>query len=211
MGAFDLKGGIFYSIAKNPHYAYRELVYKEVIQGRTDPGMLVSGEEFLFILSRVLSLVEDIEGEARRRAAHEALAAEISKQLAGITDISVEVIAEGVTIRFYDIQFNADSSVLAEPGKAKLREVTEALKTRYIRGKRILVSGHTALAGVETERQRISLERAQAAASYLVELGFRRENQITVRGFGADRPLADNNTPEGMARNRRVEITILDD
>ena len=58
MRAFDLKGGIFYTITKSPHYAYRELVYKEIIQGRTDPDMLVSGQDFLFILGRVLSIVD---------------------------------------------------------------------------------------------------------------------------------------------------------
>jgi len=205
MRAFDLKGGFFYTITKNSHYAYRELVYKEVIQGRTEPNMAVSGEDYLFMLGRILS-----EEEPRRQAEHETLATEIKKLLAGIADISVEVIAEGVTIRLFDIQFDADSSVLTEQAKAKLREVTSALKIKSIQGKRVLISGHTAMAGVVSNQQRISLERAQAAAAYLAELGFRREDQIMVRGYGANRPIADNSTPEGMAKNRRVEITILD-
>ena len=59
MQAFGFKGGIFYTIAKNPHYAYREMVYREVLQGRTDPKMHVSGPNFLFVLGRVLSLIND--------------------------------------------------------------------------------------------------------------------------------------------------------
>jgi len=55
MQSFNLKGGIFYTLAKNPRYAYRELVYREVIQGRTDPGMKVTGERFLFYINRILS------------------------------------------------------------------------------------------------------------------------------------------------------------
>jgi len=53
--SFDMGGGIFYSIAKSPHYAYRELVYRQVIRGRADPAMKVSGELFLFLTGRLLS------------------------------------------------------------------------------------------------------------------------------------------------------------
>ena len=80
MQAFDLKGGIGYSIAKNPHYAYRELTYQKIIQGRTDPQMTVSGNDFLYILGRVLSLVGDspaispagiVEEQAEKAKLHE--------------------------------------------------------------------------------------------------------------------------------------------
>jgi len=58
MRAFNIKGGLFYSVAKNPHYAYRELVYLNVIQGRNDPAMAVSGDLLLFMINRVLSYQE---------------------------------------------------------------------------------------------------------------------------------------------------------
>jgi hypothetical protein len=58
MRSFDIKGGLFYSLAKNPHYAYRELVHKKIIQGRTDPAMKLSGERLLLITGRILSLGE---------------------------------------------------------------------------------------------------------------------------------------------------------
>ena len=54
MRSFDLKGGIFYSLTKNPHYAYRELVYRSAIQGKTDPQMAVSGYQLIFITNRIL-------------------------------------------------------------------------------------------------------------------------------------------------------------
>jgi hypothetical protein len=59
MKAFDLKGGIFYSIFPVPRYACRELVYLRIIQGRTDPGGRFDGGTFLQILSRVLSYTEE--------------------------------------------------------------------------------------------------------------------------------------------------------
>ena len=58
MRAFDIRGGIFYSIFRNPHYAYRELVYRNIIFGRTYPGMAVSGYTMLYVVNRVLSYRE---------------------------------------------------------------------------------------------------------------------------------------------------------
>jgi outer membrane protein OmpA-like peptidoglycan-associated protein len=57
----------------------------------------------------------------------------------------------------------------------------------------------------------VSTARAQAVADYLVGLGCRKRDEITVRGYGAERPLGDPATAEGQARSRRVEITLLDE
>jgi len=54
MSSFNVKGGIMYSITKNSRYAYRELVYLNVIQYRADPAMPVSGERLLFVVGRLI-------------------------------------------------------------------------------------------------------------------------------------------------------------
>ena len=59
MRSFGIKGGLFYSLIKNPHYAYREMVYQDLIQGRSDPQMPVSGDLLLFLVNRVLSRAEE--------------------------------------------------------------------------------------------------------------------------------------------------------
>jgi hypothetical protein len=59
MRSFGIKGGIMYSLTKSPRYAYRELTYKNIIQGRADPAMNVSGGQLLFIINRALSLQEN--------------------------------------------------------------------------------------------------------------------------------------------------------
>jgi len=58
MRSFSIKGGIFYSLFRNPHFAYRELVYLNIIQGRTDPRMAVSGSQLLFIVGRTLTVLD---------------------------------------------------------------------------------------------------------------------------------------------------------
>jgi len=63
MQAFGIKGGPMYSIFKNPHYAYREMVYQDIIQGRTDPEMAISGDLFLYLVNRVLYNVDDAPWE----------------------------------------------------------------------------------------------------------------------------------------------------
>ena len=58
MQAFEMRGGIFYGFTRSPHYAYRELVYRNIIQGRSDPAMFVSGDLLLFMVNRVLAFQE---------------------------------------------------------------------------------------------------------------------------------------------------------
>jgi hypothetical protein len=54
MGAFELKGGLLYALFPGKRYAYRELVYRRLIQGRNDPALTVSGERLLRILGRAM-------------------------------------------------------------------------------------------------------------------------------------------------------------
>jgi hypothetical protein len=55
MRAFNIKGGLMYTILPGPRYAFRTLVSRSLIRGAADPDMTVSGERFLHILGNVLS------------------------------------------------------------------------------------------------------------------------------------------------------------
>ena len=61
MRSYGIKGGLFFTLFPNPHYAYRELVYRRVIQDRSDPEMAISGDWLLFMVSRLLTLRENGE------------------------------------------------------------------------------------------------------------------------------------------------------
>jgi outer membrane protein OmpA-like peptidoglycan-associated protein len=126
----------------------------------------------------------------------------------GIEDVTAKETDEGVTISLERIQFEADSARLLPSEKEKITKIA-ALLERYP-DKELLVSGHTALAGTASARQKLSEERAEAVARFLVEMGVRSPYSVFTRGFGAEKPIAPNDTEENMARNRRVEITILE-
>ena len=131
---------------------------------------------------------------------------EISKL--GIADTTAKSTEEGITISLENIQFEADSANLLPSEKDKITKITSLL-AKYP-DKELLVSGHTALAGTPSSRQKLSEERADAVAKFLVQLGVRSEYNVYTRGFGAEKPLVPNTSEENRARNRRVEITILD-
>lgn len=97
-------------------------------------------------------------------------------------------------------------SALPRPGiLAELRRVHEAIEPF---DKTLLsVHGHTDALGPPAVNRRLSEQRALAVAGYLVERGIDRQRLVAI-GHGAALPVASNDTPEGRALNRRVELWI---
>ncbi|MCL2066247.1 MAG: OmpA family protein [Treponema sp.] len=125
-----------------------------------------------------------------------------------IPNVEVKVVDEGISINLEDIRFQADTAIMLPGEREKLDQIAEIL-LRYPE-RDIMVAGHTALAGTAEGRMNLSRERAAAVADYLISKNVRTVDRVTVRGYGAERPVADNRSEEGMRRNRRVEITILE-
>jgi outer membrane protein OmpA-like peptidoglycan-associated protein len=142
----------------------------------------------------------------KKEEAAQSIADEIARL--GIDDTSVRIVDEGITISLENIQFQPDSAILLESEKGKLDKIGEILEKFADRD--ILVGGHTALAGTAAGRMKLSQDRAGAVANYLISRGIRDSSHVVVRGYGAERPVADNRTAEGMRKNRRVEITLLE-
>jgi len=178
-------------------------------------GSLAAYEErfkFLFELSdgrtveyRGVASAKVVEAELMDRAG---LEQDVRDAVGDLKDVSVTSDERGVTISIENIQFTADSSRLLASELAKIKAIAGVLAE--VPGRDILVTGHTALAGTAAARQELSKERARAVAEELIRLGARKPEAITVLGYGAEKPVADNSTEAGMARNRRVEITILE-
>ncbi|MGP1438285.1 MAG: OmpA family protein [Treponema sp.] len=125
-----------------------------------------------------------------------------------LANTNIKKTEKGLTIVLENIQFAPNSSILRDSEKEKIKSIAEVLK-KY--GKRdILIEGHTVFSSTEERRISLSEERAKVVAEYLLNLGVASKEHIFTKGRGGDFPLFPNTTEENKARNRRVEITIME-
>jgi outer membrane protein OmpA-like peptidoglycan-associated protein len=99
-----------------------------------------------------------------------------------------------------EVLFATNSAELTENG----RDMLDRLAPCW-RGGRFEVGGHTDSSGGDAINQPLSERRARAVVEHLVSRGI-DASALTAKGYGASRPLADNATSEGRAKNRRVEF-----
>ncbi|MDR2783775.1 MAG: OmpA family protein [Treponema sp.] len=126
----------------------------------------------------------------------------------GIQGAQVRIVDDGIAITLENIQFQPDSAELVDSEKPKLDKIGAILKKYQDRD--ILVAGHTAYSGSEASMVQLSEERAGIVADYLINREIRTPDRVVTRGYGGTRPIADNSNEAGRIRNRRVEITILE-
>lgn len=121
--------------------------------------------------------------------------------------VIVENTAAGIRLTMQNLNFKPDSSELLPGENERLEQIVQVLKE--VPDQMFLVEGHTASVGYEKGEMKLSVERANSVANALIQRGIQREKFIC-KGSGGTKPIADNSTPEGKAKNRRVEITILE-
>jgi OOP family OmpA-OmpF porin len=101
--------------------------------------------------------------------------------------------------------FEAGRATITPAGRATVAEAAATLKANPT--VRVEVAGHTDSRGSDHRNQRLSEQRARAVADELVREGI-EIGRLTVRGYGEAKPVADDATESGRARNRRVEIVV---
>lgn len=104
------------------------------------------------------------------------------------------------------VHFEFDSAKLTREAREVLDRVATGLKNPP--DLRIEIVGHTDALGTESYNLQLSLARAASVREFLISCGA-EPTQLTHEGYGELRPIADNETEEGRARNRRVEFHIL--
>ena len=103
------------------------------------------------------------------------------------------------------IEFESGKAALTASGKAILDEMAAALQK--VKDKKVEVIGHTDNIGLRESNLALSVARAEAVRSYLAGKGI-APTMVDVSGQGPDRPVAENSTAEGRARNRRIEFRV---
>lgn len=124
-----------------------------------------------------------------------------------VPDISYENTNRGIRLTIQNLQFKPNSSELLPGEENRLNQIAKVLK--QAKNSMFLVEGHTASTGNISGEKQLSVERAYTIATELIKRGISAEKFI-YKGSGSSKPIATNETPEGMAKNRRVEITILE-
>lgn len=126
---------------------------------------------------------------------------------AGESSVKIQETAGGIMLTLQNLHFKPDSAELL-PGEAVLLDKIASILKETDQNK-LLVNGHTASVGNPEGEMALSVERSRSVAKELSKRGIAADRFIC-RGSGSKYPVADNSTKEGMAQNRRVEITIFE-
>ena len=128
----------------------------------------------------------------------------VSSDDIAIDDV-VEYMKESKPVIMDSLTFESQSAILSDGGKKYLGKIAKDLiaSDEYI----LEISGHTDSIGTDTYNQKLSEQRANSAKKALIEAGVKPETVVVI-GEGELRPIADNNTSEGRAINRRIEMIM---
>jgi len=169
--------------------------------------------------ARAAQLSAEEADQARRLAESRASEAEFarreadlaSQQVTSLTrqleNLQLRETESGVVVTLGDVLFASGQAQLVEGGRSSLEEVVDLLQTEP--DKKIRVEGHTDSRGDADANLLLSEQRAQAVREALISLGVASE-RVSALGMGEDFPIASNEDEDGRARNRRVDVILLD-
>jgi OmpA-OmpF porin, OOP family len=107
---------------------------------------------------------------------------------------------------FDNVNFATGKADLTESSKSQLSDLAKIMKA-YPKVE-IKIDGHTDNVGQEEKNKKLSEDRAAAVKKYLTDNGI-DSKRVTTEGFGMAKPVADNSTVEGKAKNRRIEAFVM--
>jgi outer membrane protein OmpA-like peptidoglycan-associated protein len=124
---------------------------------------------------------------------------EVTANAAGLAD----QIQRSGHVAVYGIHFETAKATIQADSEAVLGEIVKLMQDNP--GLKLRVEGHTDDRGAPAANQLLSEKRAQAVVAWLTAHGV-SASRLTAQGFGQTKPIADNHTEDGQAKNRRVEL-----
>ena len=197
-----------------------------LVSGRSDQVLLwdvaagrpvSKSEDFEFVMLMSNGTVQEFRGrqEVAYRAVmeldREQVTDSIRRTLKDLPGISVSPADDGIRLTIEDsgrVLFNPESAGILPDQRYRLEALKPLLEEFSNRD--ILITGHTAHFGTREGRYTLSRERAAAVAGILFPDGRIGPGHLYLRGAGSDEPTAPEDSEAARARNRRVEILILD-
>ena len=158
--------------------------------------------------SRLGSLTEvekDLQRKLERQRQQEATVAQVS---ASFDHQEGDVIRDenNIIISLYGLTFGVGKTTIEPQFFSLLTKVQDAIMK--FPGCQVTIEGHTDSHGGDAMNQRLSQRRAEAVAQYL-KANMVANTPITYQGFGESHPVASNDTFEGRAKNRRIDVVII--
>lgn len=183
--------------------------WKEHVVGLISPKLQQVSKGQLVVKGSALELVGEVGNEAVRQQ----LASDIATALNPTYKVQNSLRVGGNAQAALDqalanriIEFQAGSAVLTPSGQSILSEMARVMLG--LPGRKVAVLGHTDADGPRPANLALSLARAQAVKGFLVAQKVSAD-LVDTQGLGPDQPVASNATPEGRARNRRIEFRVL--
>lgn len=124
-----------------------------------------------------------------------------------LLEIPLEPIEVGSSITLRNVFFETAKWNLTEESSIELDKVVTLMDDNP--SMRVMLEGHTDNIGSDAANQKLSENRAKAVYDYLVKKGV-AANRLQYKGYGESNPIADNNTEEGRAQNRRTVFTVVE-
>lgn len=203
-----LQGKVFDKETRDPLNAKFELIDIEtgevVVESHANPGngeflvVLIEGRDYALNVSQDGYL---FHSESFTMKSAESVK-EVYKKNVPLTKIKV-----GAPVVLKNVFFDTDKYDLKPASHAELDKLVAFLKQNETL--KIELSGHTDNQGNSSDNQVLSENRAKAVLDYLVSKGIKAD-RLTSKGYGDSQPIADNNTPEGRAQNRRTAFKIFE-
>lgn len=147
---------------------------------------------------------EQLAAERQAREQAERQAAEAMDSLRRVAAVREDQRGTVITLSG-EVLFASGDATLLPIAQRRLQQVATALREQGVR--HLVVEGHTDARGSAATNQQLSQSRAEAVRGFLVAQGISGD-QVEAVGLGSSRPVASNETAEGRANNRRVEIVV---
>lgn len=128
------------------------------------------------------------------------------KALASLNPEHIRALDVATALNLQIINFEPYSSEIPEINKSILDQAAALI--RRAPQVNLVIEGHTDNVGTAQDNKELSVKRAQAVMNYLIKQGV-DPAKLQAVGMGAEKPIADNSTPEGQFKNRRIEFTVL--
>ena len=152
-----------------------------------------------------LAALEGTKAEAQQS---ERLRTQLAEVEALFAPGEARIVREGndLIVRLIGLSFPPGQAVIESQYFGLLHQVQQALA--IFPEDSIVIEGHTDSTGGDELNLRLSRDRADAVAQYLIANLGMSPSRIQSVGYGKNRPIANNDTTEGRARNRRIDVVI---